>query len=277
MALSALALVVSGCTSTWTGEGKEVAAAIEKSAQMKTARFAASIEIKLAGMPVESGGQQAFLITMSGLGNMTDPTNPRMVIEMASPSTGDRERIMMPGDGRVYTTKRGKTYSFPAPSDPAEYAVENARVMTALGASVGDFRESQPMTNIKGKSIPAVYATVDKDKLCGPVLDAFGDAFKTSANEGGDDLSKALGGDPAQGISGLCKSMLRKDPSVWFGINKGLLTDVALSANLALPMGMTMSMTMQYHEYKQGKRVGKIRLPAVVTALSSQDELAQIR
>lgn len=277
VALLAITLVASGCTGTWTGKGKEVAAAIEKSSTVKTARFSASIEIKILGLPAQAGGQESFVINMSGLGDKTDPNNPRMVMEISSPSIAERERIIMPGDGRVYVTKNGKSYSFPSPTDPAQYAVENGRIMAALGVSVGGFRESQPMTNMRGKSIPAVYATVDKDKLCGPVLDAFGEAFKTSANEGGDDMAKTFGSDPAQGIQGLCKTALRKDPSIWFGINKGLLTDVALSANLAMPMGMTMSMTMQYHESKQGKRIGKIRVPAVVTQLSSEEEFKQVR
>lgn len=271
----ALSLFVSGCTGTWTGKGKEVAAAIEQSAQVKTARFSASIEMKFSGGPGQANTADSFLILMSGAADQTDPNNPRMKMTMESPTTGDREQIVMPGDGRVYATTNGKSYSFPAP-DAKEYAMENGRVLSALGASVGGFRESQPMTNIKEEQVPAIYATVDKGKLCGPVLDSFGDAFKTGASEGASDLSEPLGVDPTEGISGLCKAVIRKDPSVWFGISNGLLTDVALSANLVFPMGMTMSMTMQYHEYNQGKRIGRMRVPATVTNLGSEAEFEQV-
>lgn len=270
-----VSLAVSGCTGTWTGKGKEVASAIEQSSQVKTARFSASIEMKFSGGPGQSSAPETFLILMSGAGDQTDPNNPRMKMTMESPSTGDREEIVMPGDGRVYATTNRKSYSFPAP-DVKQYAMENGRVLSALGAAVGGFRESQAMTNIKQEQVPAIYATVDKGKLCGPVLDSFGDAFKSGASEGAADLSEPLGVDPAEGISGLCKAVIRKDPSVWFGISNGLLTDVALSANLVFPLGMTMSMTMQYHEYNQGKRIGRMRVPSTVTKLGSEAEFEQI-
>lgn len=271
----ALSLFVSGCTGTWTGKGKEVASAIEQSSQVKTARFASSIEIKISGAPGQGSTPETFLVMMSGAGDVSDPNKPRMIMKIESPTTGERERYVMPGDGRVYATKHSKSYSFPSP-DSNDYGVETGRVLAALGAAVGDFRESQPMTNMKQEQVPAIYATVDRDKLCGSVLDSLGAAFKDSANDGGAELAKAAGADPAEGISGLCKALIRKNPSVWFGISGGVLTDVALSANLVFPMGMTMSMTMQYHEYNQGKSIGRLRIPATFTNLGSEAEFDQI-
>lgn len=270
-----VSLVVSGCTGTWTGKGKEVAAAIEKSSAVPTGRFSGSMEIQLSGMPMQSGAPETFVVTFSGLGDSTDPANPRMVTEFNSPSEGEHEKIIMPGDGRVYASKRGRTYSYPVEKKTEAQEMEASRVMSTLGASVGGFRESQPMTNIQGDQVPAIYATVDKGKLCGPVLESLGDAFKSTADDA--DFAKSVGADPAQGIKGMCEALIRKDPSVWFGISAGLLTDIALRADLVLPLGMTVSMTVQFHQYELGERVGKIRVPASVTKLSSEAEFKRLR
>lgn len=275
IAILALALVVTGCTGTWTGKGKEVASAIENTSGVKTAKFQGSVEMKVSGLPEQAAAQDTYVATFSGVVDGTDPANPRMVMRISSPEAGGSGKVVMPGNGMAYGTKSGRTYSFPVEEKPEDYAMETDRTMTALGASVSGFRDSQPMTNMKGEQVPAVYAKVDKAGLCGPVLDSMGTSFKSSAQD--DDFSKSVGADPAQGISGICKALIKKDPSVWFGISDGMLTDVAVRADLVSPMGIVISMTLQFHQYDMGERVGKIRIPTTFTKLASEAEFDKIK
>lgn len=270
-----LSLAVSGCTGTWTGKGKEVASAIEKTSGVKTAKYSGSVEMKVSGLPAQSAAQDTYVVTFSGVVDGSDPANPRMVMKITSSEPGASGKVVMPGNGMAYGTKNGTTYSFPVEQKPEDYAVETDRTMTALGASVGGFRDSQPMTNMKGEQVPAIYAKVDRNGLCGPVIDSLGNSFKSSAQDA--DFSKSVGADPAQGISGICKALVKKDPSVWFGISDGMLSDVAIRADLVSPMGVVISLTVQFHQYDLGKRVRKIQIPTNTTALSSEAEFDKIK
>lgn len=261
------AFLLSGCTQTWTGKGKDVAKAIDQSSKVKTARYSASIEVGISGLPGETAQSQNFTVTMAGKSDISDPAKPKM--EMTMDAAGERVTVVEPGDTRTYMTTRGKSYSFPA-TDPAKQQTESARILAALGASVRGFKEAQPITNIQGESVPSIYAQVDKGKLCTTVVAAFNETLESSG--GASDLSSSLGADMSGGLADLCKKMVKDDPGVWFGIRDGMLTDLAMTANLAMPMGAVVTMTVQYHEYDQDQDVGDFRAPANATAVGSVAE-----
>lgn len=258
------ALLFSGCTQTWTGKGKDVAKAIDQSSKVKTSRYSASIEVGISGLPGESSQPQDFTMTMSGKSDVSDPSKPKM--EMTMNAQGDTVKVVEPGDARTYMTMRGKSYSFPA-TDPAKQETESARILAALGASVGGFKEAQPITNMQGESVPSIYAKVDKGKLCTTVVAAFNETLESSG--GASDLPSSLGAGMPGGLADLCKQMVKEDPGVWFGIKDGMLTDLAMTASLAMPMGAVVTMTVQYHEYDQDQDVGEFRAPANATTVGS--------
>lgn len=258
------AVMLGGCTQTWTGKGKDVAKAIEQSSKVKTARYSASIEVGVTGIPGQPAGSEEFAMTMSGKSDVNDPAKPKM--EMSMNAAGQSVKVVEPGDGRTYMTTSGKSYSFPS-TDPTQQKTESARILAALGSSVGGFKEAQPITNLQGESVPSIYAKVDKGKLCSTVVGAFNETLESSG--GTSDLSATLGAGMAGGMADLCKQMVKEDPGVWFGIRDGMLTDLAMTANLVLPLGAAVSMTVQYHEYDQDQDVGEFNAPANATAVGS--------
>lgn len=273
-ALFAVVLVVTGCTGTWSGKGREVADAIDRASEAKTGKFSGSMQMKMTGGPPEIAANSNVTLTMTGASDASDPANPKMWMQMSELGAAEVMRTVMPGDGKIYLTSGNKTYALPLTASVAkQYAIDNARLLAALGAAVGGFKKSQPMVNFKGESVPAISAKVDRGKLCSNVLSAMGGAFDTSAGSGAADLSKALGGDAGKGMEGICKSMLRKDPNIWFGITDGTLTDVSLTADVAFPFGMAMSLTGQYSMYDLDQPIGRIKAPVDAIAVGSIEEL----
>lgn len=272
--LIAAAMVLTGCTGTWSGKGSEVADAIDRASEAKRGKFSGSMQMKMTGGSPALAENGEVTLTMTGATDSSDPTNPRMWMEFETVGQGVAMRTAMPGDGKVYMTAGNETFSIPVPlSKTNQYAIDNARLLAALGSAVGGFKDSQPMVNIQGQSVPAISAKVDRGKLCGNVLEAMGNAFNAGAGSGAADLSKSFGGEAGKGLEGVCKSMLRKDPNIWFGITDGTLTDVALTADVVFPFGVAMSLTGQYHMYDLDQPIGRIKVPASAIELGSFEEM----
>ncbi len=274
VALITASLVLTGCTGTWSGKGNEVADAIDRASEAKSGKFSGSMQMKMTGGPPELAANGDVTLVMTGATDSSDPKNPRMWMEIEAVGQAVAMRTVMPGDGKVYMTSGNETFSIPVPlSNSDQYAIDNARLLAALGSAVGGFKKSQPMVNIQGQSVPAISAKVNRGKLCGSVLAAMGNAFNAGAGSGAADLSKSLGGEAGKGLEGVCKSMLRKDPNIWFGITDGTLTDVALTADVVFPFGVAMSLTGQYHMYDLDQSIGRIKAPANAIEVGSFEEM----
>jgi hypothetical protein len=210
-------------------------------------------------------------INFSGAIDSSNPASPLMRMKMDI--EGTTMEMVQPGNGNLYVTTQGKTYSVPVPpSEAAKNSVDPQKIYVALGQAIGHFQDSAAIMNAKGQPVKTISATVDKGKLCGPVLSAFGNAMNTSGAMGGD-LSKSFGG--GAGLTGFCKAMLKKDPRVWFGIDGGVLTDVALNAVLQVPLAGQMSIEVQYHEYDQNMKQSGFDVPSGATPLPSLQALSQ--
>jgi hypothetical protein len=265
--LIALAAVgLSGCT--WTGKGKDVAQAMEKTAAYKSRAFAGSMDFKASG----AGSKDSFSMTFTGASDNSDPANPRM--EMSMTMQGQSFTIAMPGDGNMYMAMPQGTFGVPVPpADRSKTAIDSAAIYAALGKAIGHFQDSQPMQNAAGKSVPTITAKVDRGKLCSEVLPAFGELMsKASAGSGVGGMSSLGAG--GGGLAGFCKIMLVGDPQVWFGIDNGALTDVSLHADLAFPGAGPMAFTVQYHEYNQGQPQPSIKKPNGATMYPSLQSIA---
>jgi len=280
--LSALILVVaalalSGCN--WSGQGKNVAAAIVATSQVKTRAFSGSLKMDTSQMTGTTGTAppQSITMTFSGASDSTNPASPKMVMNMTA--EGQATSLVAPGDGNMYETSAGRSYSVPMPPGTADqHAINPQKIYVALGEAVGNFQKSSPITNPQGKSVDTISATVSKSKLCGPVLDAFGDAMSQTSG-----LGRAFGGSGSSTdkngkklLQTFCKSMLQKDPRVWFGIDAGKLTDVELTAQLAIPFAGPMGIEVQYHEYNQDQPQTGFDAPAGATPLSSLSALPTV-
>ncbi|MFT4049537.1 MAG: hypothetical protein QM648_06830 [Solirubrobacterales bacterium] len=251
LALVALIVLlgVSGCG--WNGKGEDVAAALLASSQVQTRAFSGSVELK---------SKSGFSMTFDGAIDSTDKNNPKMVMNMDS--SGSATKIVMPGDGKIYMTMGGKSYFVPIPQGQASSkAVNPNKIYAALASAVGGFKEARSMTNHNGDAVDTVTATVSKTKLCGEVVESFGGAL---GETGG--LGKIFGGDGS--FKSICKSLLEKDPRVWFGIDDGKLTDVSLSARLNVPFAGSMELNVIYHEFNQNGSQTGFDAPAGATELS---------
>lgn len=270
-------VVFAGCTGSWSGDGKKVASAIEKASAAKTSKFSGSLQLKMSGVPASFGGPSNVAITLKGASDYRDAAKPRLWMEIGLGEFGQPVRIVMPGNGKVYTTIGDETYASPFAAESAgEFGIDNARLLTALGASVGGFKSSQPMTAPDGKKVPAVTASVDKGKLCGPVLASLGGALNSGVGGGGEDLAKSFGAALGEGMKEMCESLLQSDPQLWFGITDGALTDLALTAKLAMPMGVAMTLTGQYHLSDLDKDIGKIEVPSGAIEVDSPEQIASL-
>lgn len=260
-------LVLSGCA--WKGKGKEVATAIQQNASVKTRAFTGSMSMKLAGATA-AGVPSETTITFSGAVDNSNPASPLMHMKMNFEGTA--MEMVQPGNGSLYVTTKGKTYSVPVPAtDASKSSVDPQKIYVALGSAIGHFQDSPMITNAKGVQVKTISATVDKGKLCGPVLQAFGSVMNTSGGMTSG-FEKGLGGGSA-GLAGFCKAMLKKDPRVWFGIDNGALTDVALNAVLTIPLAGSMTLDVQYHEYDQNKPQTGFDVPPNATPLPSMEAL----
>lgn len=271
-------LAVSGCD--WKGEGKTVASALVATKAVKTRAFVGSMKLDMAGVQALQGDaakKQSMTMTFSGVSDASDPAKPKMIWRMSA--EGVSTEVMAPGDGRVYVTAGGRSwYAEVPPEQASQQAIDPRRIYAALGDAVGNFKKAPPMTNSKGAPVTTVSSTISKSKLCGEVLDAFGDALEKTSGLGQQFGATAsatpkldAGGDKM--LKGFCKTMLKSDPRVWFGIDGGKLTDVALTASLTVPLAGTMNIEVQYHEYDQDKPQGGFTPPAGAQPLDSLTQL----
>lgn len=250
--LGALLIVAIGLTGCgWKGEGKTVAAAIVATSEVKTRSFTGSLKMDMSKSPQASSMTMLF----SGAIDETDKANPKMVMTMTA--EGQATSMVAPGDGKFYVTTGGKSYWVAIPAGTSK-TIDPQKIYVALGDAVGDFQKAPSLTNAQGKQVSTISATVSKSKLCGPVIDAFGEAMNQAGGFGGlGGATAATGGNSAASsgklIQNFCKTMLKSDPRVWFGIDNGKLTDVDLTAELKLPMAGTIGIEVQYHEYNQGQ------------------------
>lgn len=280
-------LSLAGCG--WKGEGQDVAAALQKSTELKTREFSGTATVNFPALDLgQSSGGEPTQMTMrfSGKSDNTDPSDPKGEFAL-SISEGSKQQMsfsmVSPGGDTAYLTTDGKAYSFPmTPEQRAQQTIDPSRIYAALATAVGDFKKSQPMQDASGAAVPTISARIDSEKLCGPVLEAFGDALSKSMQSGG------LGTGGASGASGLtgtvdgekmfqtmCKSMIKEDPKLWFGIRSGVLTDVALDAEIAVPFAGNVKLSVQYHETAQGQPV-TIEAPANAQPLGSIDAIADL-
>jgi hypothetical protein len=149
----------------------------------------------------------------------------------------------------------------------------------ALGDAVGHFQKSPQMRNAQGQPVDTTSATVSKKQLCGPVIDAFGEAMNQSTGLTGDlgmnggaqsgDLSKR----GKKMMQSFCQSMLKSDPRVWVGITNGRLTDVELTAKLMIPFAGPMGIELQYHEFNQDQPQEGFTAPPGATPIGSMQQL----
>lgn len=268
LALLCCGVLLAGCN--WTGKGKDVASAIAAASTVKSGAYSGQMKMDVsAPAGSKSTGPQSVTMTFSGAYDGTDPAKPKMLMNMSA--DGQDTSMVMPGDGRMYLTAEGSSYSVPLDAAQAQQnSVDPAKVIAALGNAVGGFKEAPAMTNAKGQQVRTVTATVDRGQLCGQVLQAFGEATTAASGLGGG------GGGGAQGskmFQGLCKSMLKKDPRVWFGIDAGVLTDVAMTGQLTIPFAGTMSLEVQFHQFNLNQPQTGFDPPANAAPLNSLDEL----
>lgn len=272
-------LAFSGCN--WKGEGKDVAAAIVASSTVKTRAFIGSMTMdmsKMGGASAATGasgiGGGKVEMTFSGAIDDSDPANPKMAMKMSA--EGKDTSMVAPGDGKFYITSEGKSQYVPMNSASSQkQTIDPQKIYVALGDAVGDFQKSPPITNAKGKSVDTTTATVSKKKLCGPVLDAFGEAMNQSSGLtsglGGSGTTNELGKDGKKMMQSFCQTMLKSDPRVWFGIDNGKLTDVALTAELTIPFAGPMGIEVQYHEYNQDQPQTGFDAPAGATPMGDMN------
>jgi hypothetical protein len=273
-------LAFSGCD--WKGEGKGVAAAILASSIVKTRAFTGSMTMdmsQMTGATAATGSSGTtpgkVEMTFSGAIDDTDPANPKMVMKMSA--AGQDTSMVAPGDGKFYITSGGKSYYVPIdPAAAEKQTINPQKIYVALGDAVGDFQKSPPITNAQGKQVDTTTAKVSKKKLCGPVLDAFGEAMNqssglTSGLGGSSGSTNSLGKDGKKMMQSFCQTMLKSDPRVWFGIDNGKLTDVALTAKLTIPFAGPMGIEVQYHEYNQDQPQTGFDAPSGATPMGDMN------
>lgn len=253
----------------WKEEGGEVAAALVATSQVQSRSFSGSMQLK----PTGKGAGAATSMTFHGAIDTTDDAKPKMTMTMDS--GGDATTIVVPGDGKLYFTAAGRSFYMPIPSGgERQSTIDPTAIYSALADAVGSFQNSPPLTNASGQSVHTVSAKVSKSKLCGPVLAAFGQAV-TSASGVGSQLGAAgTGSGGSKMMAGFCKSMLKSDPRLWFGIDGGRLTDVELVADLDIPFGGAMRLEVIYHEFNQDRPQTGFEAPAGATLITSPTQLS---
>lgn len=277
-------LALSGCN--WKGEGKNVAAAIVATSAVKTRSFTGSMKMDTSQMKGMTGSTGAgtttpgtVTMTFSGAIDSSDAANPKMRMKMSA--EGQNTTMVAPGDGKLYFTSPAGSYYTPIdPNAQSKQTIDPQKIYVALGDAVGHFQQSQPITNAQGRSVDTIAATVSKKKLCGPVLDAFGEAMNQSngltsgLGSSGSGGSSSLNKDGKKMMQTFCQTMLKSDPRVWFGIDNGKLTDVELTAQLTIPFAGPMGIEVQYHEYNQDQPQTGFDAPAGATPMPSSPSFA---
>jgi predicted small secreted protein len=275
-ALLVCAIALSGCN--WTGKGKEVATAIATTTSVKSGAFNGQMKMNFtappAGSGIKSSGPDNVTMTFSGAWDGTDPANPKMTMTMTA--EGQSTSMVAPGDGKMYLTSQGKSYVAPIPPDQTSTNnIDPAKIIGALGGAVSHFQSAPSMTNAKGAPVKTITATVSKKELCGSVLDAFGETMNTANPIGSSAGSseRSLGKDGKKMMQTFCQTMLKKDPRVWFGLDNGLLTDVALTGSLTIPFAGKVDLEVQFHQYDLNKPQTGFAPPTNATPLNSLNEL----
>lgn len=272
LAVACSALLLAGCA--WTGEGRDVAAALKSASDIKAAEFQMNAEFKMSGMPAGvSNAPDSMSMTMSGAIDENDPAHPRSWFDM-NVANMMKMKMLEPGDGYGYIVVNGKPYGMPEdPSAKQASQPGTAKIFDLLGSAIGGFKSAAASTTADGESLKTVYAKADAGKLCGKVLPAFLDVAKTAAAASG-----GIGGFGGSGqkLAANCSKMLSGDPQLWFGIDSsGMLRKVTLKVDIAVPGSpVKMSMTM-YIDFKPVKSIDPVTAPAGATILHSQHELAQ--
>lgn len=260
--------LLSGCT--WTGKGKDVADALQKTAAVKTAIYSGSITMQTTGNAAGQSGAQNMEITFNGASDDSDPAAPRMSMDMTV--IGTRVSVVAPGDGNVYYTTRGGSYG--APMDLTESrSTQNgfAGVMTSLESAIGNFREGAANSTNEGLTLRTIAADGDVGKICGTVVPAFS-SYLSAASAGGDELKGLTSGSSLEDV---CNKMLVKAPTLWFGIDgDGMLRMIALKASLSLMALGSLDMTMRFDLTSVNQPV-KFNKPRNPQMLGSQDALVK--
>lgn len=259
-------LLLSGCT--WTGKGKDVADALQKTAAVKTAMYSGSISMQTTGNAASQSGGQNMEITFNGASDESNPAAPRMSMDMTV--MGTRVSVVAPGDGNIYYTTRGGSYG--APMDMAESkSTQNsfAGVMTSLESAIGNFREGAANSTNEGLTLRTIAADGDVGTICDKVVPAFS-SYLNAASAGGDQLKGLTAG---SSLKDICQKMLVKAPTLWFGIDgDGMLRMIALKASLSLMALGSLDMTMRFDLTSVNQPV-KFNKPRNPQMLGSQDAL----
>lgn len=257
----AIAVTLSGCA--WTGKGREVAKALEKSGSLQTSTYSGSILMEAKGQGID----ETIEITFVGANDSTDPAHPKSSVEMTV--MNERVRAVVPGDGNTYVETRGGTFGAPAGSTGAQNQADLGRVFAALESAIGNFREGGPETTKEGTQLRSIIADGKINEICNNVVPAFSGLMDTASADS--DAFKGLGGDTQQ----ICRRLLIEEPTIWFGLDaSGYLRMIAVRAPMSL-LGMgEMTMTMRFDITSMNEPV-KIRRPGGARMLASEAELTQ--
>lgn len=256
--------VLSGCT--WTGKGKDVADALKKTAAVKTAVYSGSMQMQTNG----DAGNQGMEITFSGASDNSNRAAPRSSMDMTV--AGTRMLIVMPGDGNIYVGSPAGMFGAPVDAAESQSAQNNyGAVLTALEPAIGNFREGAANTTNEGLSLRTIAADGNVGKICDTVVPAFSSYMDTASSNGG--ALKGLAGDKS--LSDLCRTMLVKKPTLWFGIdNAGLLRMISLKASMSMMALGSVDLTMRFDLTSVNEPL-KIVAPRGARMYSSQQQLVQ--
>lgn len=263
LSLAVVLVVFSGCG--WKGEGGDVAAALMETSQVKTRAFTGSLKTTSAREAKSTD------MTFRGAIDTRQDDNPKMLIEMTA--QGETTAVVAPGDGKLYITAGGKSYAMSLPAGRAKAAtIDPGGIYLALADAVGDFKEAPAPAGSAASDLRTVTATISKAKLCGPVIEAFGDATAQASGLGGS-FGGGSGAQQAKAFTKICEGMLSEDPRVWFGIDQGRLTDVSLAATIEVPLAGRMKIEVTYHEFNQDGEQQGFEAPAGATPITSPAQL----
>lgn len=259
--LAALAVTLTGCA--WTGKGRDVAQALQKSGALKTAAYSGSIQMEATGQ----GLDESIEITFVGANDTSDPAHPKSTIDMTV--MNERIKAVVPGDGNTYMETRDGAFGAPTGPSGTENQAELGRVFAALESAIGNFRDGRPEKTKEGTQLKSIIADGKIDEICGNVVPTFSGLMSTASSDTG--ALKELGGDTKQ----ICRRLLLEKPTIWFGLDSaGFLRMIAVRASMSL-LGMgKMTMTMRFDITSMNEPV-KIERPAGARMLASEAALQQ--
>lgn len=259
--LTIFAVTLTGCA--WTGKGRDVVDAMQKTDTLTTATFSGSIVMDTQ----VAGAGQRFEATFVGADDSNDPAHAKTSMDMTIEN--QRMRVVAPGDGNMYIETQTGAYGAPVGASASENQAELGAVLAALESAIGNFRDGGPMTTNEGAQLRSVIADGKVDKICADVVPAFSSTMNAASSDGG--ALKELGGD----ASDICRRMLQEKPTLWFGIDdSGYLRMIAVEARLTVLGLGRMKMTMRFDITSMNKPV-KISKPNGARLLASQAELQQ--